>query len=723
MAALNLRRLIVDFIEKESLLPDLKRAVRATIAFMVPLLATSFGWLHMDPVHACIAANTIALVDVRGAYSLRLGLLLAVSLILTAAVFLGSLGAINLPMALVGTAIVVAGGGVWRHLSADYGPGLAVSSGLLYFLSLADPAQLAPSAVHPVFATLAGGLFGVLLQVSLWPFHPQHPLRLAVAESWVALADLLARMSPETSSPAQTVTDLEVDLRATLNRSQATLHASKRHSGDLLRELELLNIAAARLALRVIAFRTAMETMADRPGFKQLEPVVAPALQSLTNTARMVALAVVSRQPSHLAAFEVRVKRLENLLSVLRAQVECQLDDSIASGQFSDIIRQIEEQLPIVRDALRKTMDRANERGAFSLELFDLGTLTLRPLAVSLNLSWKVEPALVRHTARAIFISMIGVLIYKLSGIPHGYWLPFTMLIVLQPDFGSTREKAAQRVLGTLIGGSIASSLLWLHPPHAVVLAAITITIALFAYFQKRNYGLAVIFITLMVVLLTESQHPVTLAFTLERMGSTLGGGMLALGAALIFWPAWEKDRFPAIMAKALGANLHYLKLTLEYLHHGNRYDEPLMQAGQTAESSNSDAFSSLRRMIGDPKNQQDGLQLAAALANGNQRITQALSVIVLHLNDQQTRHPETIKLFKQIAGDAFALLEEAEKSGTAPPAIHDVRVALENFRLPEIQADHQDPDRFREPWVFPQLGRIVTELSAMIRITAPSKE
>jgi uncharacterized membrane protein YccC len=297
------------------------------------------------------------------------------------------------------------------------------------------------------------------------------------------------------------------------------------------------------------------------------------------------------------------------------------------------------------------------------------------------------------------------------------------MLIVLQPDFGSTREKAAQRVLGTVIGGLIASSLLWLHPPRAVVLGAISVTIALFAYFQKRNYALAVIFITLMVVLLTESRHPATLAFTLERMGSTLGGGLLALGAALIFWPAWEKDRFPAIMAKALEANLNYLKLTLEYLHHGSRYDDMLMQAGQAAESANSDAFSSLRRMTADPKNRQAGLQQAAALANGNQRITQALSVIVLHLNDQETRHPNTLKLFTQVGGDAFALLAEVEKTGMIPASIDAVRTALENFRVPDIQADHSDPDRFREPWVFPQLGRIVTELSAMILITAPSKE
>lgn len=720
MAGFARRLRIANFFERQSLRPDLNRAVRSTVAFMIPMIAIHFGWLKLNPVHACIAAHTVTLIDVRGAYAFRFALLLAVTAVLAGSVLLGVWGADQLAVALAATALIAATGGLWRHLNTDYGPGLAVSSGLLFFVSLAGNAH--PSGADPVVSTLAGALFGTLLQVLLWPFHPQHPLRMAVAETWQALARMIVEMGAAPQGDAQRVIDCELELRASLNKSQSGLRASKLHRTGMLQHLEALNLAAARLALRIRAFHTAMENASDAAGFRQFADSLGPLQTSLANITRSVALTVVSRQPSHLASFEIRLKRLQTLLSVARSRALSQVSDPAVGTHLADLIRQVEDQLPAMQAALRSTLERANERGAFPTELFDLGTLTFRPLAASLNPSWRPDSTLVRHTGRAVLLGLIGVLVFKLSGFPHGYWLPFTILVVLQPDFGSTREKAAQRVLGTLTGGLIASSLLWLHPPLVVILTAVTVTNFLFGYFLKTRYGVAVVFVTLMVVLMTESQHPVTLAFTLERMGSTLAGGLLALGAALVFWPSWERGRFPAIFSKALSANRTYFDCVIRHLREGLSEGEEIARARHHAESTNSDAFSSLRRMIGDPKNQQEGLQNSAALVNGNQRIIHALSAIVLHLDRQRSQYPELLGRIEALAGSAFETLVALENFVTPEiPAAH-VIAALQEFELPEIDSQHSDPQHFREPWVLPLLFRSITELNAMLVIATPEE-
>src|SRR6185312_1695671 len=125
--------------EREALYPDLARALRTTVAFMAPLILEQCGLLHGPVVFAAIAAQNVALVDVRGDYRVRIGLLLGKAVILTAATALGCLVAGKLIAAILATALIALGMGLWRHLSADYGPSVAAASALLFLIALASP--------------------------------------------------------------------------------------------------------------------------------------------------------------------------------------------------------------------------------------------------------------------------------------------------------------------------------------------------------------------------------------------------------------------------------------------------------------------------------------------------------------------------------------------------------------------------------------------------------
>ena len=704
------------FAERESLQPDLGRAIRATVAFMVPLVLAATGWLPIEVSFVALAAQNIALVDVRGDYRLRLALLLAMTAVFFGAAALGTLASGNLFAAVAATAFMALCGGLWRHLSSDYGMSLSISSTLVFLLALNLPAGTAVIGSHAA-AALIGGLWGVALQVANWPFRPQHPLRRTVSDSWLAVADLFEAMTPGESSGdagrAQKMQRLEAALRTTLDKSYAALASSR--PGPLRQRLEALNLAAARLATRVVALNTALESLMTEPAFASLAPALQPVLAALTNTSRTVALAVVSRQPSHLATADVRLRRATNLLRVLQARGTAQIHVAAGMAQLVEILRQVEQQIPAIHDALRATVDRADERAAFSLELFDLHTLTLRPLASALNLSHRVDPALVRFVVRTAILTMFGVVVFKTCALPHGYWLPFTVVVVLQPDYGSTRQRVAQRTLGTLVGSILGSLLLWLHLPFAAIMTAAAATMFAFGYYVKRNYALGVFYVTLFIVLLTEAGGPVTVAFTVERLASTLAGGALALLAAMFFWPVWERDRFPPILAGALRANRDYLHLLGARLASGGSYDAEAIAAKRRAEATNSAVFSSLQRIVGDPKNRQEGIEKAAALANGNQRLTRTLSVLALHLTPgAPLRRPE-LDHFGKIADDALESLAIAVER-TAPVAVGPALTALENFS-PSASATSVP----QEQWVFAQLTRAGTELAAMLLVIQDS--
>ena len=711
------------FADQESLQPDLGRGLRAAVAYMAPLLLAAAGWLPTELTFVALAAQNIAMVDVRGDYRLRLGLLVAMTAVFVGAAALGTVASGHLAAALAATALVALCGGLWRHLSSDYGMALAISSTLVFLIALASPRQATVS--DHAFAALLGGLWGVLLQVANWPFRPQHPLRRTVSDSWLAVADLFEALNPadtdiSAADRERRIHEGEAALRTTLDKAYATFAATR--PGPLRQRLEAVNFAAARLATRVGSLHTALGPLLASPALAPLGPALVPALTALTNTSRTVALAVVSRQPAHLATADLRLRRLANLLRVLEARLTAQTDAAADGAQLVALLRLIREHLPAVHEALRATIDRAGERAAFSLELFDLHTLTLRPLASALNLSWRVDPALVRFTLRLGVLMLAGVAIFQTFALPHGYWLPFTLVVVLQPDYGSTRLRAGQRVLGTLGGSLVASALLWLELPFAALATASAATLFAFGYFIKRNYAVAVFFITLFIVLLTETNGPVTLAFTVERLALTSAGGALALLAALFFWPVWERERFPPLLATALRANRDYLGVLIARLAAGGPYDAAATLAKRHAESANSRVFSSLQRISGDPKNQQLGLEQAATLANGNQRLTRAFNVIALHLTPgAPLAHPE-LDRFAHLGASTFdALALAVERDEPLLPRLGELATAFAQLRLPVPPPAATDPDARRDRWVFSQLGRAATELGAMLLATIES--
>ncbi|MDI1334990.1 MAG: FUSC family protein [Lacunisphaera sp.] len=703
------------YLEEQRLQPDINRGLRATVGFMGAFFAAAWLKLPLEASFAAIAAQNIAMLDIRGSYPLRVSLLLVMTAICGGACWLGGLASGHLPAALAAMALVIVLGGVWRHLSPDYGMSLAINSAFLLMLALAQPDGVA-NAHHYFLAALGGGLWGLFVQVALWPFRAQHPLRRATADSWLALSDLLEAMRPEQNPDPvarhRQVAAKEAALRIALDQTSATLaaaHAGRRRPH--LSELEDLNLTAAKFATRLVAFNTALETLLDRPDFAALAPSFTPVLNSLTNMARTTAVTVVSRQPAHLIAAEVRLRRIGNLLHALQDRVLAQTGRAPEATQLTFLLQQIAALIPALGTTLRATVDRANEHAAFSLELFDLHTWTLRPLASALNFSWHADPALLRFIARLTVLEVAGVAAFKLLNLAHGYWLPLTVLVVLQPDYGSTRLRAGQRVVGTLTGSVLASLLLWLALPQAVLIAAMAVTMFFFAFFLKRNYGYAVFFITLFVVLITETATKITLGFTVERLAVTLAGGLLALLAAQLFWPTWERKLFPRTLARALRANRDYVRMLGDRIISGGGYDAGAIVLKRAAEKANSLVFSSLQRMSGDPANQQEGIEAAAALANGNQRLTRALTVVALHLSPGTTlQRPELGRFVTAAVETLEAVAVSAETGQTDHARLAALRETLDQLSL--RTAVEATP---LEHSAYAQFARGATELSAML--------
>jgi uncharacterized membrane protein YccC len=401
----------------------------------------------------------------------------------------------------------------------------------------------------------------------------------------------------------------------------------------------------------------------------------------------------------------VRLQRAGDMLQVLDTRLASLAPADVEVTQARQLLAQVAELLPTVRATLGESIDHGAPHTGFALRLPELGGMSARALGAWLNPPAQVDLTLVRYTLRVAVVLMLCVAVYKGFQLPRGHWIGFTALVVLQPDYGTTRHKLAQRLFGTLAGITLGSLLLWVKLPSAVFISAAAVMAFCFAYFLRHRYGLAVFFVTLMIVLMTEAMMPVHLDFTIERLLATLAGGGLALLAAFLFWPKWEQSQSPHILAAALRANRNYLETVAAHFGRGERFTGSAVLAKREAERANGLASASLHRWLGEPSRRRADLDRIAALTTYNQRLTRAITVLGQHLNQRKgVALPDAGDVVTKIGSSMEALAENLEFGHSTPPATTAAR--------PNLAPPGDTP--VDDALVHRQLAKIVTEVDAM---------
>jgi hypothetical protein len=147
------------------------------------------------------------------------------------------------------------------------------------------------------------------------------------------------------------------------------------------------------------------------------------------------------------------------------------------------------------------------------------------------------DDALLRaHALRLASIVAVTTLLYQLLGLQHGYWVPLTVLAVLQPEEHASSVRAVQRATGTLVGTAlialltIASGNAWLMVAGQGIAA-----FGLFAL-SSRGYFWLVVLLTPTALLTISAVDYQGDAVALERAAWSALGIVLGLALAELLW-------------------------------------------------------------------------------------------------------------------------------------------------------------------------------------------
>ena len=160
---------------------------------------------------------------------------------------------------------------------------------------------------------------------------------------------------------------------------------------------------------------------------------------------------------------------------------------------------------------------------------------TTLPVAERLRCHLHRRDPFLRHAVRLACALVIGSLLSRVDGLPHQFWIPLTIVFVLQPDRTGTVHHVAERVLGTLLGvGAMVAYGLLLHPGPYALVPTFAIGALVMLALSVVNYSLTVFGVTLGIMsgLAIKGESLGLLAEA--RISATLIAGAIAIAAAFI---------------------------------------------------------------------------------------------------------------------------------------------------------------------------------------------
>ncbi|MFE6680960.1 FUSC family protein [Streptomyces sp. NPDC057729] len=492
--------------------------VRASIALAAPL-AVGFA-LDRPAYGALVSMGALSGVigDTADAYRMRILNIAVPQLFGALGIMLGTLVYGAGWAAVAALSLVGLVSGMMSTIGA-----VASVSGLLLLLNAVVGAGLPlpnPWWVAPLLLTV-GGLFVLAMTLLAWPLRRKLPERVAVAGTYLAVADLLAAAGTE----------------AYEERRQAVTQ-SLNTSYDLILARRARYHGRSNAGVRLLA---------------QLNVVIP----------------LVEAAP----AVHVRRRPLPDEIPAAVRELATAVEESRTGGA--------ELTLPAPDSAATRAVDGALRHAAVVVHKADPDPYNVddrlgRPAALGVRIRRTTRDVLLsgaswRYGLRLALCIGLAQALTSLIPVPRSYWVALTVTFVLKPDFGSVFSRAVLRSVGTAAGLVIAAPVLaavpigWWDVPVMVVLAA------LIPALTAKGYAFQTAAITPVILLLSDLLNHQGFHLVWPRFLDSLIGCAIVLVAGYLLWPESWHVRVGHRLADAVTDIADYVACAFEPGDSGDR--------------------------------------------------------------------------------------------------------------------------------------------------------
>ena len=282
-------------------------------------------------------------------------------------------------------------------------------------------------------------------------------------------------------------------------------------------------------------------------------------------------------------------------------------------------VRAIRRVMANVREASKVSLKRQDASQFLTLQEYRLNVI-IQNLSFSSNL---FRHAL-RFTVAVVFAFSLGTILE----IHNTYWILLTILVIMRPNYGLTKERSKDRIIGTLIGAAFAISIVLLTQ-NVIVYGTLAIVSLIFAFaLIQENYKFAAALITINVIFVYSLINPNAFEVIQYRVVDTIIGATIAIVANYLLWPSWEVNNLKDVLIDAVKKNKNYLLATKDLYHDKKQNQLAYKVARKDAFLAISNLNAAFQRLTQDPKSKQKEFQLIYSLVTLNQTMVSAMASI-----------------------------------------------------------------------------------------------
>ena len=563
---------------------------------------------------------------------------------------------------------------------------------------------------------LVGGFFYLLVSLTFYKIRPYRYVELQIAEcikltsKYLKLRGDLWNSSASREKIIEKQLHLQVEINTIHENLREILIRNRSNSGSSNQDRKMLIVFDSLLEILELALSTSFDHNKLHQKFNAHPKVLATYQNLAYNLAGTLKKLSKSLQDStkYVSKHEL-FKDLEALQNVI-LEYEAALGEKAASegvlmlSNMRDYAERQIEKIKVVEKAFTLATNPQDLKGIEKdLEKF-LTPLYYPWSTFRENLSF--SSTIFRHSLRLTITIVLGVVIGKLLPFQNVYWILLTIVVIMRPGYGLTKQRSYERIFGTILGGAIAFGIIsFVDNSFAISIFSILAMLLGFT-FTQTNYKVGATFVTMYVVFIYGMLTPNVTDVIQYRILDTVVGAGLAFTANYLLWPSWEFLNVRQFLEKSIMANREYIHQISVFYNTKGTVTTNYKLARKQAFIEIGNLMTSFQRMTQEPKSKQKQMPQIYKLVELNHTLLSSSASLGTYIQTHQTS--KASEAFNVVVDTVVKNLDHAiallsTKDGevlldTVPKVDLEVRFTeLKNIRARELRDHTHDESDFQQ--------------------------